>query len=192
MSLKRLAKSFQPKGATSEKVAGSFDVPRPLPFGAPHTDDSSSFIYDSRPQNDCEEPQESYQDDEDVLADDITITEGGWICRVERFEKHVDSRGQVHYKRPPKETVSSFSNRDLASSQELQNLQENKVKKKVQQSVISYVYFTTRASSSGLFEPEASITIKSPLILENLRENASYDQEVRPQYPYCSQHRTYH
>ena len=190
MSLKRFAKSFHPKGATSEKAASSSSVQPPL--DAPHTDDSSSISYHSRPQDDYEEPQESYQDDDDVLADDITITEGGWICRVERFEKHVDSSGRVHYQRPPKETVLSFPNQDLASSQEPQNLHENKEKKEIQQSIISYVYHTTEADPNGLIECEAFITIKSPLILEVMRENANYSQEVRPHNTYCSQHRTYY
>ena len=179
MSLKRLAKSFQPR---RERV----------PLDSPHTDDSSSKSDVSRARDSFEEPQESYQDDDDVLAGDITITEGGWICRVERFEKYVDSRGRIHYQRPPKETTLPFLDQDLAGSQEPQILQEDEAKKEVQQSIISYVHYTTKANSRGLVEREAYIEIKSPLILEVLRENANYDQAVRPHNTYCSQQWTYH
>lgn len=182
--------SFQPKRATSEKAASSFGGD--ISPDAPYSDDSSSYPHERRRRDSFEKPQESSQDDDDALGDDITVTKGGWICRVERFEKHVDSRGRVHLRRPPKDTTLPFPNQDLSSSQEPQNLQEHKRKKKVQQSIISYVYNTTKARSSGLVEREAWITIKSPLILEVLREIANHDPEVRPHNTYCSQHRTYH
>lgn len=184
MSLKRLAKSLQPKRVASERTASSFDVR--LPLDSPDTDDSAPII-PRRAEVRSYKSRESYQDDDSSLADDITITEGGWICRVERFEKHVDSRGHIHYLRPPKKTTLPFLNQDSAGSQEPQNLHQDKVKKGAQQSIISYVHYNTEAGPSGLVELEAYIEIKSPLILQVLRENANYhDHEVRPHNTSCS------
>ena len=118
--------------------------------------------------------QESHQSD-DVLGEDVEITEGGWICRVERFQKHVDSRGRVHFR---KEYSSPGWDQDMADARKPEKLNPDQVEKNVQQSIISCIYHTTRRRDKGFTEPETYIEIKSPLILEVLRKNTSHGQQV--------------
>lgn len=62
--------------------------------------------------------------------------------------------------------------------------QKDEVQKDVRRSIIAY-YTDSRARREGLFELEACIEIRSPLILKVLRENAKSGREVRPLEAMC-------
>ena len=120
---------------------------------------------------------ESDQDD-DALAEDAEITEGGWICRVERFGnvKNVDSRGRIYHRRRQKEKTSPAGHQDSTNAPKPKKRDHD-----VPQSIISYFQRTPHRVSRtrrGRIQLEIYIEIKSPLILEVLRQNATYGLEV--------------
>ena len=121
--------------------------------------------------------QESDHSD-DALGEDVEITEGGWICRVQRFEKRVDSRGGIHFRRPRKEHTSPVLDQDMADAREPERLIQDQKEKNVQRSIISCISHTTSDQDEEYIEPETYIEIKSPLILEVLRRQTSYGQQV--------------
>ena len=121
----------------------------------------------SHPESDLESDL-----DVDAFAENVEITEGGWICRVERFEKHVDSRGRITYHHPPKRSSPPPVNHDLRDARNAETLEPDETESDVPQSIIAY--FHHAAKSSSRFEPEIYIEIKSPLILEVLRQNESH------------------
>ena len=127
--------------------------------------------------------QESDNSD-DALGEDVEITEGGWICRVEQFEKHVDSEGHVHFRHPRKE--------HRADAREPEILNQDQKEKNVQRSIISCISHTTRDQFKVYIERENYIEIKSPLILEILRRQTSYGQQVWPQTTCRSRDRPSH
>lgn len=142
-------------------------------------------------QVEWEDFEESHQND-DALGEDVEITEGGWICRVERFEKHVDSRGRVHLRHPREEPSLPVWDQGMADARKPERPNPGQVEKNVQQSIISCVHQTTRPKKKGLIESETYIEIKSPLILEVLRKNTSYEQQVRRQTTCRSRDRAHH
>ena len=153
-----------------------------------------------RPTNASAGPEGSGQYNESTPANDIEVTEGGWICRVERIEKRVDSAGRSHYYHEENQAdlLDRFLEVDPASGPHFTSLtqhpnrvrmqegkvqddkvQEEKVQKDVRRSIILHYYYITK-NRGGLVEPGAYIEIRSPLILKFLRENAKFDEEVRP------------
>ena len=126
-----------------------------------------------------EDSQESDQND-DALGKDVEITEGGWICRVERSQKYVGSRGRIHFRHLRPEHSSPIRDQDMEDAHKPERLDQDKVEKKIQQSIISCIYHTTtfRDGHEAFTASGTYIEIKSPLILEILRENTSHGQEV--------------
>ena len=136
---------------------------------------------------DSSDSSESSQDDDayaesgqedDTLAEDAEITEGGWICRVERFGnvKNVDSRGQIYRHRPRKGKTSPHVHQDLTNVPKPEKREHD-----VTRSIISYFQCTRHRVSRLDRYPlglEIYIEIKSPLILEVLRRNATFGLEV--------------
>ena len=112
--------------------------------------------------------------DDNTSAENFEITEGGWICRVERFEKHVDSQGYVTYHHPRKETSPPPVSQDSSDIQYAEAVEPDEIERDVKQSIISYFHHAAKATSGDLIEHEIWIEIKSPLILEVLRRNKSY------------------
>ena len=111
---------------------------------------------------------------DDAAAENVEITEGGWICRVERFEKHVDSRGHTTYCRPPKESSPPLVNQDLKDARNAETLETDESENDVPQAIIIYIHHVAKSKSGDLIEPEIYIEVKSPLILEVLRQSKSY------------------
>ena len=177
------------KSGRSTKKARRIDGERPEDFTQPYRsrmpstssdDEISSRAFTSsaeKMQVERNDIQESYQSD-DALGEGVEITEGGWICRVERFQKHVDSRGRIHLRHPRKEHSSPVRNQDLAAARKPEGLDPGQVEKSVQQSIISCVHHTAKSKKKDFIESETYIEIKSPLILEFLRNNTSYEQQV--------------
>lgn len=130
-------------------------------------------------KDDDQDPQQSVSDDDEV-AEDVEITEGGWICRVARFEKHVDSRGRVHHVKDSrrKESSAPVANQDVTDGQKPAKSDGDETKNRVKQSIIRFFRHATKTNSKKLIHPEMYIEIKSPLILEVLRRNMSYEKEV--------------
>ena len=151
-------------------------IPQPRRAGMPSmsSDDESITWSAERVQVELEESDQS----DDALGEDVEITEGGWICRVERFQKKVDSLGRIHLFRLRKEHSSPVWDQDTGDARKPEGLNQDQVEKNVQQSIISCIYHTTRSRDKDLIEPETFIEIKSPLILEVLRKNTSYGQQV--------------
>ena len=160
-------------------------------------------------------PEESDQLNENTIANDVEVTEGGWVCRVDRFEKLVDSAGRTHYYprgekadlsdasfkaglplgQPSPQPMNIFTVRERklrkgkvrkgkveGNKIHEEKVQKDKAQKEVQRSIIAYYYNTTKIRG-GPVEPEAYIKIRSPLILKVLRENAKFNNEVRPHKP---------
>ena len=191
MSLKRLGKSLRRKEEQSEEVASSlFSTAREefSPF--------SNKLFRSKAQGKPGSLSTDHSDDaqgkpgslstdhsDDALPEEVEITEGGWVCQVERFEKRVDSRGRIRYCHPREEKSSPIANQDLIDPEKPQILGKNKAEKAFQQSIISYFSHTIQ-DFRDLIDPDIYIEIKSPLILEVLRKNASYGQKVWP-YETC-------
>lgn len=115
---------------------------------------------------------------DDTLTEDVELTPGGWICRVERFEKIVDSSGRIRYNHQRKESPSPVMDQDLAEAKKPEKSKKDKPKKIVEQSIISYFHQTTKTNSNDLIDPDVYIQVKSPLILEVLRKNTSYGHQV--------------
>ena len=113
-------------------------------------------------------PESDHSDD--ALGEDVEITEGGWICRVEQFEKRVDYEGRTHFRHVRKD--------HMADARELERLNQDQKEKNVQRSIISCISHTTRPQGKVHIETETYIEIKSPLILEVLRRQTSYGQQV--------------
>lgn len=163
MSLRRLGQPFRRKGGhsnesesplvhtvkerTTRPPVDSFDVER-FDFERSHESHDGKIW-----EVDAQDSQESDQDD-DALAEDVEITEGGWICRVERFEKHADSVGRVHYRRPRKENRSPVVDQDLTDAQKPVTLDQGEKDNYVQQSIISYFSHATKIDSKGLIDPD--------------------------------------
>ncbi|KAL8827249.1 MAG: hypothetical protein Q9191_003302 [Dirinaria sp. TL-2023a] len=132
------------------------------------SDDSNSSLASSKAQS-----QETLQSDE---ADDVETTEGGWICRVQRLEKRLDSHGRTRYHRLREKTRLPHLNEDIPSPLNQQSSEEDGEQQSRRLSIISYVYDITD-SYKGRVETEIYIEIRSPLILGVLRENAKFYQE---------------
>ena len=126
-------------------------------------------------RNDMEESDQS----DDAVGEEVEITEGGWICRVERFQKHVDTTGRIHLHHARKEHSSPGWNQGMADTRTAERLKPGQVEKKVQQSIISCINHSSKSRKKGFIESETYIEIKSPLILDYLWQNTSYDQQVR-------------
>ena len=133
----------------------------------------SSTSSAERMQVEWKDIQESDQSD-DAPGEDVEITEGGWICRVERFQKLVDSRGKIHLR---KKRSSPIWDPKLAYARKPEGSDPDQVEKNIQRSIISCVHYTSKRHA-GFIESETYIEIKSPLILEVLRKNTSYGQQV--------------
>lgn len=184
MSLRRLGQPFRRKGGHSnESESPLVHAVKERTITRPPVDsfDVEGFDFERSHgikiwEDNSQDSQESDQDD-NALAEDVEITEGGWICRVERFEKHVDSEGRVHYRRPRKENSSPVVDQDVTDAQKPVTLDQGEKDNYVQQSIISYFSHSTKTDSKDLIDPDMYIEIKSPLILEVLRENTSYGQE---------------
>ena len=124
---------------------------------------------DTSTTEESEDSDPEINTDDDALAEDIEITEGGWICRVERFEKHVDSQRRIIYRHPPKKSSAPPANQDFKDARKAETLEQGKIKKDVQQSIILYIRHIPKTSSRrDLIEPEVFIKINSPLIREVL------------------------
>lgn len=150
----------------------------------------------SKPRNAFAGRRKKIRDNQNMLANDTIVTEGGWQCRVERIERRIDSAGRSHYY--PEEDLADGSDgyfeANLTSSQTPQHpnkggmqddkVQDDKVQKDARRSIILYYNYVTK-KRGGLVEPGAYIKIKSPLILKFLRENAKFDEEVRPPRALC-------
>ncbi len=132
---------------------------------------------------------------ESTIANDTEITEGGWICRVERIEMQDDfSRRNYYIRREGKQikVEKDESQEDLVVEErrwledEIQTMkgQKHKVQKDVRRSIIAYYYYITKKRGS-FFDLEAYIKIRSPLIMKVLRENAKLNREVRPLEAKC-------
>ena len=115
---------------------------------------------------------------DDTLTEDVEITPGGWICRVERFEKLVDSSGRTHYQRQRKKSPSPLVDQDLAEAKKPEKKKKYKLERNVKQSIIDYIHHISKTDSKDLIDPDIYIEIKSPLILKVLRENTSYGHQV--------------
>ena len=145
-------------------------IGRPVPIKA-------SAYFTEGEQVEWEDIPEGYQND-DACEEGVEVTEGGWICRVEHFQKRVDSRGHVHLRRLRKEHSSPAWDQDGAEAHKSDGLDLDQVEIKVQQSIIWCIHHTTKLKHEEFIESETCIEIKSPLILEVLRENPSYEQQV--------------
>ena len=176
MSLKRLGKALRRKGEQSEEVASS--------LVSTEREDFSPFPMDSSRSKVQGKPGSLSTDHSDeALPEEVEITEGGWVCQVERFVKRIDSRGRIRYCHDREEKSSPIANQDLIDPKKPQILGKNKAEKAFQQSIIS-CFSHTRMDFGDLTDPAIYIEIKSPLILEVLRKNARYDQKVWP-YETC-------
>ena len=196
MSLRRLARPFRPKKEDPEERA-SFIFPTD-PTESSGGDDEGSQRSDQdayttpgrivveevsqeNSQDDdalAEESDQSNDSDDDPLAADIEITEGGWICQVERFEKYVDYEGRISYRHPQVKRSSPLVNQDLTDARKAETREQGEKQLTVQQSIISYVRHTAKIRHRDYIEPEVFIEIKSPLILDVLRKNTGYEQHV--------------
>ena len=163
MSLKRFSQPFRRKPDRVKHPRPIFQVPEGgftrYSYGAESNNDPESDEDDDVLEN----PTDIALDD--TLTEDVEITAGGWVCRVERFEKFVDSSGRIRYYRQRKESPSPLAKKD-------------KTKESIQQSIISYFHHTTKTRTEDLIDPDIYIQIKSPLILEVLRKNTSYGHQV--------------
>ena len=114
---------------------------------------------------------------DDILPDDVEITEGGWICYVEEFEKDVNSSGGNQFRHARKRDASAFTNWRSSDSPTQNAFDSDQLGKNVAKSVISFFHYFFRKNSRG-DDPwlEAYIKIKSPLILKVLCENVKYDK----------------
>ena len=112
--------------------------------------------------------------DEDEFTNDVEITEGGWICRVKRFEKYVDSYGRTHLYRGHVKDPTPHIDQTVQTPSEQQYSKSDGGKKS-----ILYYYRHTPKARRGIVEPDEHITINSPLILEVLRSKATFGREVR-------------
>jgi len=147
-----------------------------------------------RPTNASAGPEGSGRHNESTIGNDTEITEGGWICRVERIEKHDDFNRRNYYYREGKQikVEKDESQEDLVVEErrwledEIQTMkrQKHKVQKDVRRSIIAYYYYITKKRGS-FFDLEAYIKIRSPLIMKVLRENAKLNREVRPLEAKC-------
>ena len=111
---------------------------------------------------------------DDASVESAEITEGGWICRVERFEKHVNSRGHITVRHPHKRSSRPLVNRELRNTQNTETLQRHETERRVPGSIISYIHHAVKSRPRDHIEPEIYIEIHSPLIIEVLRQNNSY------------------
>ena len=193
---------LHPKSGRSKEKVRLIDRERPEnvmqePFTRPRRSRMSSMSFDDEfvdrhrvpieastssedsTQVEGEDSQESDQND-DALGKDVEITEGGWICRVERFQMYLSSRGRIRFRHLRPEHSSPIRNQDMADPRKPETLDQDKVEKKIQQSIISCIYHTDtiRDGHEAFTVSGTDIEIKSPLILEILRENTSHGQEV--------------
>ena len=139
---------------------------------------NSSYTSDSSESSQDDDGFAESDQDDDAPAEDAEITEGGWICRVERLGnvKSVDSRGRIYHRRRQKEKTSSRVHQDSTDAPKPKKRDHDAT-----QSIISYFQRTPHRVSrrlSGRIELEIYVEIKSPLILEVLRRNATYGLEV--------------
>ena len=151
--------------------------PRVLSLSSISSDEEASTYFTEKEQVEWEDIPEAYQND-DACEEGVEITEGGWICRVEHFRKRVDRRGHVHLRQLRKERSSRAWDQDMADAHKPDGLKPEQMEKNVGQSIISCIHHTTRSRHRGFFESETYIEIESPLILEVLRKNTSYEQQV--------------
>ena len=188
MSFKRLGKNFRRRKEHSEDAAVPFIMERRENYYSPPPTDFEVRERNRTSSSDQGEdalPEDlSSQPSDDAIPENVEITEGGWVCQVERFDKRVDSRGRIRYRHPRKERSSLLTNQDSTDPQEPQISSQNKAEKTCRQSIISYFSHTTKTDPNDLIDPDIYIEIKSPLILEILRGNSSYTQKVWP-YPTC-------
>ena len=63
---------------------------------------------------------------------------------------------------------------DLKDARDAETLEPDETENDSPQSIISYFHHVAKSSSGDLIEPEIYIEIKSPLILDVLRQNKSY------------------
>ena len=176
MSLKRFSQPFR-------RQSDQIKNPRSLEVVPKAEFNSLSYpgVYNNNPESDedddvLDNPPDTALDD--TLTEDVEITPGGWVCRVERFEKFVDSSGRIRYHRQRKESPSPLVDQDLAEAKKPRKSKKDKTKENIQQSIISYFQHTTKTNSEDLIDQEVNIQIKSPLILKVLRKNTSYGHQV--------------
>ena len=105
--------------------------------------------------------------DEDVaLEDNVEVTEGGWMCQVQRYEKFVGSTGRnTVLKRISNEERLRRRSTNLEEPQKSDDQDE---KSFTQKSVMSYVHYTPRTRRARYLELEIYIIISSPLLLQVL------------------------
>ena len=116
--------------------------------------------------------------DKDNITSDVEITEGGWICRVERFEKYFDSHSRTDLRHGRAKEPLPYMNQAVPNPSEQRYSKNDGGKKNPRQSIICYYRHIPKARE-GIVQPYEYITINSPLILEVLRANAKFGQEVR-------------
>ena len=166
MSYKRIAKPFRHKERRVEE----------------HILRQSSNDSPERSHDESRERSLSVYTIDDPIAEDIEITEGGWICRVEEYEKEVDDDGAIRYShpRPHKRRESSPAVHDSRDSQEPLIPQVNQARpaNQVPKSIITHYHQLMKPQKNALITHENYIEIESPLILGILREKPNYDQEV--------------
>ena len=172
MSLKRLGQPFRRK---SDQIKNPRSLEREF--------NSLSYpeVYNNNPESNEDDDVLDNPPDialDDTLTEDVEITPGGWICRVERFEKYVDSSGRIRYHRQRKESPSPLVDQDLAEAKRPGKSKKDKTKENIRQSIISYFYHTTKNTPEDLIDLDIYIQIKSPLILKVLRKNMSYGHQV--------------
>lgn len=167
-------------GGDDEDLAGSDQVNDLRAEDVEITEESRAANQDEDALNEGAWTEESEENDpesdlnDDASLENVEITEGGWICRVERFEKHVDSHGHITYHHAPKESSPPLVNRDLRDAPNAETLEPDPTESDSLQSIISYFHHTVKSITGSLIEPEIYIEIKSPLIIEVLRQAKSY------------------
>ena len=176
MSLKRFSQPFR-------RQLDQIKNPRSLVVVPEGEINSLSYpeVYNNNPESDEDDYVLDNPPDialNDTPTEDVEVTPGGWVCRVERFEKFVDSSGRIIYHRQRNESPSPLVDQDLAEAKNPRKSKKDKTKKNIQQSIISYFHHTTKTNSEDLIDPDVYIQIKSPLILKVLRKNTSYGHQV--------------
>ena len=126
---------------------------------------SSAGSYESSPNRIALELEKAGNEDV-AIEDDVEVTEGGWMCQTQRYEKFVGSKGrEIVLKRMSKKEQLARRSTNLKDIPKLDNQDEKPLRQK---SVMSYIHHSPRSRRRKFIELERYIIIRSPLVIKVL------------------------